>query len=108
MIHYTYGESYFGFGGIIKKFKKAGIVTTNHQPFSWWNKHEFLFKKYNNVDAVIVLSEYDKEYFNTHIPGKAHCIPHGVDIDFYKPPNFEKIERENSRYCSQEDIFVIC
>lgn len=85
IIHYTYGEPYFGFGGMFKKNTKPAIVITNHQPVTWWQTHERLFKKYSNVNKVIALTEYDTAYFNTHIQGKAICIPHGVDTNFYKP-----------------------
>ncbi len=86
LIHYTYGESYYGLLGISKRKKSSpAVVLTHHQPVSWWQAHESLFKKYNNVSAVIALSENDNAYFNEHIPGKVTCIPHGVDTDFYKP-----------------------
>jgi len=85
IIHYTYGEPYFGLAGILKKKAKPAIVITNHQPVSWWQAHESLFKKYSNVNKVITLTEYDNAYFSTHIQGKSICIPHGVDTDFYKP-----------------------
>jgi len=90
IIHYTYGEPYFGLGGVFKKGVKTSIVVTNHQPVSWWQGHEKLFKKYENANSVIVLSAHDAAYFNSRIPGKAVCIPHGIDIDFYKPLNASK------------------
>jgi glycosyltransferase involved in cell wall biosynthesis len=91
LIHYAYGESYYSILGKIKKKQKTAIAVTHHQPVSWWKAHESSFKKYNNADAVITLSEYDTEYFNSHVPGKAVCIPHGVDIDFYQPlPSTQK------------------
>ncbi|MDB5147528.1 MAG: hypothetical protein JWQ57_1548 [Mucilaginibacter sp.] len=91
LIHYTYGEPYFGLLGITKKKSKAAVVITHHQPVSWWQVNERLFKKYRNVSAVIALSEYDRAYLNTHIGDRAICIPHGVDTDFYKPlPIIEK------------------
>jgi glycosyltransferase involved in cell wall biosynthesis len=61
------------------------VVVTNHQPTSWWNDHKDLFKRYINAHTVITLSEHDKAYFNSFIPEKAICIPHGVDTVFYKP-----------------------
>lgn len=87
LIHYSYGEPYYGFLGKIKKKKGTAIAVTHHQPVTWWSAHEKSLKKYSNVDAVIALSEYDAAYFNSQIPGKAVCIPHGVDVNFYKPAN---------------------
>jgi glycosyltransferase involved in cell wall biosynthesis len=94
VIHYAYGEPYFGLGSILKKVIKSAIIITNHQPVSWWQNHEVLFKKYNAASKVITLSEYDKEYFNSKNPGQAVCIPHGVDIDFYKPASVKKTGNE--------------
>ncbi|TWI99258.1 glycosyltransferase involved in cell wall biosynthesis [Mucilaginibacter frigoritolerans] len=98
LIHYSYGESYYSLLGKIKKKQKTAIAVTHHQPVTWWQAHESSFKKYNNANAVITLSEYDKEYFNSHIPGKAVCIPHGVDVNFYKPlPSAEKTDDDTFR-----------
>jgi glycosyltransferase involved in cell wall biosynthesis len=85
LIHYTYGEPYYAMGSLFKRFIKSAVVVTNHQPANWWDRHSDLFKRYNEAHTVITLSEYDKEYFNAHVPGKAICTPHGVDISFYKP-----------------------
>lgn len=93
LIHYSYGEPYYAIGSIAKKIIKP-VVVTNHQPTSWWDGHNELFKSYNNAHTVITLSEYDKEYFNSFIPGKAICIPHGVDTRFYKPLQYD--EQKNS------------
>jgi glycosyltransferase involved in cell wall biosynthesis len=85
IIHYAYGESYYGMHGLRKKTGSAAVIVTHHQPVSWWQANENLFKKYNKVNAVITLSAYDKAYVESHIPGKAVFIPHGVDTAFYKP-----------------------
>ena len=85
LIHYTYGEPYISIGGMISKMISASIIITNHQPVSWWEKHQGLFKKYKNAAKVVALSDYDTAYFNSRQPGKAVCIPHGVNTTFYKP-----------------------
>jgi glycosyltransferase involved in cell wall biosynthesis len=95
VIHYTYGEPYFGLLGITQRRSKAAVVLTHHQPVSWWQAHENLFKKYDKVNSVIALSEYDRDYFNSRIADKAVCIPHGVDTGFYKP--LEPAERSKDK-----------
>lgn len=85
LVHYSYGEPYFGLLGLTKTDHKSPIAITHHQPVNWWKGHEALFKKYSKVSAVIALSEYDREYFESHVPGRVFCIPHGVDINFFKP-----------------------
>ncbi|GAB2983586.1 hypothetical protein GCM10027049_21090 [Mucilaginibacter puniceus] len=89
LIHYSYGEPYYAIGSIAKKITKP-VVVTNHQPTTWWDSHKELFKRYNSAHTVIALSEHDRDYFNSFIPNKAVCIPHGVDTFFYKPSPDDK------------------
>jgi glycosyltransferase involved in cell wall biosynthesis len=85
LIHYTHGEPYFGFGSVFKKLSKTPMVITNHQPATWWAHHRHLIKKYAVADKVISLTEHDRDNFNQLAPGKAVCIPHGVNTDFFRP-----------------------
>lgn len=97
LVHYAYGEPYYGLLGKIKKKQTTTIAVTHHQPVTWWQANEKALKKYNNVDAVIALSEYDTAYFNSQIPGKTVCIPHGVDVNFYKPSSTHKKKDDTLR-----------
>ncbi|QHS56341.1 glycosyltransferase [Mucilaginibacter sp. 14171R-50] len=85
IIHYTYGEPYFGLGASVKKLISSPVVVTNHQPVSWWETNKVLYNRHACADKVITLSEYDRDHFNSVNTGKAVCIPHGVDTVFYKP-----------------------
>lgn len=95
ILHYTYGEPYFGFGSNIK-FNKAKLVVTNHQPISWWKKNEPLINKFCKADEIILLSDYDKSFFDSkNIKAKSHFIPHGIDTLHYLP---NKIKVENDLF----------
>jgi glycosyltransferase involved in cell wall biosynthesis len=87
LVHYTHAEPYLGFGA---RRIKMPIVATNHQPVSWWKQNTALFEKYENVKQVICLTDFDRDYFNEQITGKAVCIPHGVDTEYYHPLNQKK------------------
>ncbi|MDB5086961.1 MAG: hypothetical protein JWR09_955 [Mucilaginibacter sp.] len=93
IVHYSYGEPYFGFAGLLKNIFRGPVVVTNHQPVSWWQQHERFSTKYRKADRVICLTEFDRDYFNTLFPKKAICIPHGVDVDFFKPGSIDENER---------------
>jgi glycosyltransferase involved in cell wall biosynthesis len=97
IIHYAYGEPYYGFGNILKKITKTPIVVTIHQPVTWWKAHEGLLKNYTSANTVITLSEYDRDYINANIPAKAICIPHGIDTGFYKPLQLYK-NKQNENF----------
>lgn len=97
VIHYSYAEPYFSLGSIIKKYLNTKVILTNHQPVSWWDQNNESIKKFSKADSIIVLSEYDKEYWQNRVSKntKVHHIPHGIDIDFYKPQhNIEKVNNE--------------
>lgn len=94
IIHYSYGEPYFGLSGFAPRLRKAPIVITHHQPVSWWKKHEQLLRKYDHKATVIALSTYDTDYFNSHAGLHAVCIPHGVDTAFYTP--FQRASKKAS------------
>jgi glycosyltransferase involved in cell wall biosynthesis len=85
LIHYSYGEPYLGFTGLLKTAFSGPVVVTNHQPVSWWKQNQYFLKKYSHVEQAICLDEYARDYFNSLLPGKAVYIPHGVSTDFYHP-----------------------
>lgn len=87
LIHYSHGEPYFGLGSKFKRIVSSKIVLTNHQPVSWWEKEKTSVSKFEKADSVIALSEYDKEYFSSVSKCNVVYIPHGVDTDFFAPPN---------------------
>ncbi len=84
IIHYSHGEPYFGLGSKFKKILPK-IVLTNHQPVTWWQQQEKFTNKFSRADSIIVLSEYDRDYFSSVCNTEVVYIPHGVDIDFYHP-----------------------
>ena len=85
LIHYSYGEPYLGYTGLLKTVFGGPVVVTNHQPVSWWEQNQHFLKKYSHIEQAICLDEYARDYFNSMLPGKAVFIPHGVSTDFYHP-----------------------
>lgn len=60
------------------------VVATVHQPASWWKLHARP-ELVSELDVLIVLSPSEKAFFETILPGRVHFIPHGVDLDFFRP-----------------------
>lgn len=85
IIHYSYGEPYFGIGSRFRFIFRAKIVLTIHQPITWWEKNLTKIKNYNAAQCLIVLSENDKAFFDEKLTIPVAFIPHGVDTEFYKP-----------------------
>lgn len=77
-----------------QKLGAAKFIATAHQPPSWWriNANPQLV---SNLDALIVLSAESKAFFEAYLPNKVHFIPHGIDIDFFRPDH--KIIKSGNR-----------
>lgn len=94
VLHVGYLENNYGLlrrDSVRKYLGNTKIVATAHQPASWWrlNARPELVDR---LDALIVLSPVEQEYFETFLPGKVFCIRHGVDTDFFQPQTGPKPE----------------
>ncbi len=85
LVHVSYVENNLGLIGRISHFIPVKIVGTVHQPVSWWQKHGLAAKVLNSLDALIVLSEKERIFFDQLLPGRVHLIPHGIDTEFFRP-----------------------
>lgn len=89
--HIIYGENIFKHLGSFKFGNK--IAVTFHQPPSYFEAHDqkLLLKNINKVDKLIVMSTEMEAYFMNKFPDKEILfIPHGVDIDFFKPDGIKE------------------
>jgi glycosyltransferase involved in cell wall biosynthesis len=89
VFHFIYSENtYINFRKFIRKTNK--IVLTIHQPYEWFD-NELWKKKLRSADRIIILSETEKQKFLDLLGGdKVEFIPHGIDVDFYKPSDIQK------------------
>jgi len=85
IIHYSHGEPYFGLGAKYRNRLSQKIILTNHQPVTWWRQQQQFSSKFSKADSIIVLSEYDRDYFSNICKTNVVYIPHGVDAEFYQP-----------------------
>lgn len=88
LFHFLYGENSYRYLGVAKRLARRGnwLVATYHTPS--WRVRELVTqrKAIGRLDAVIVVSRSQTEYFNellgTH---RVHFVPHGVDTDYFSP-----------------------
>lgn len=95
VIHYLDGEHSLGFlpdllrhDGLLERPPR--IVTTFHQPSDWLGD---IVRAENlaNVDRVTVVAEEQAQFFRDLAPRTGVSrIHHGIDIDFFHPPECEK------------------
>ena len=111
LVHYSHGEPYFGLGSKYRNRLPSKLVLTNNQPVTWWQTEKSQIEKFGKADAIIALSEYDRDYFGSISKTNVVYIPHGVDIDFYKPTNEKKAKSKfkvlfSGRYLRDIDTLV--
>jgi glycosyltransferase involved in cell wall biosynthesis len=83
IVHNTSLEDNHGFLGLYKKKYRFTLIATPHQPVSWWKYIKKSSDCLSDLDLLIALSEFEKDYFENFIPGKVRLIHHGVDTDFF-------------------------
>lgn len=94
LLHIAYLENSYGLlkNDVVRNYlRNTKIVATAHQPASWWrlNARPRLVDK---LDALIVLSPVEQEYFEPFLPGRVFCVRHGVDTNFFQPLSGSKTE----------------
>ena len=97
IIHVMYGELIMGLirFNLIKRNSK--IVLSIHQTSEWWRNYNIPPSYFENIDAIIVLSSDEKEYFNEKTNGRAHYVPHGIDTDFFSAVSEAQILKRQNR-----------
>ena len=85
LLHITFLERNYG---ILQKFKpnyQLKLISTAHQPPSWWDQIGRNPELVNTLNSLITMSRKQSEFFEQFIPGKVKFIPHAVDTEFFKP-----------------------
>lgn len=97
IVHFSHWEdSYASPFNFFKKNRHSKLIATAHQPVSWWQKNVKKFKDVSKLDALIVLAEKEKDFFNELMPGKVYQIEHGIDTDFFYPLQQEEETKTKS------------
>ena len=97
IIHVMYGELIMGLlrFNLIKRNSK--IVLSIHQTSEWWRNYKIPPRYFENIDAIIVLSPDEKDYFNEKTDGRAYYVPHGIDTDFFSTVSEAQILKKQNR-----------
>lgn len=85
VFHFIYPENVYKYLGYFKG-QTVQIICTYHQPKIFMDKWPKLQKGLKKVDKIIVLSKEEVPGFEM-LSGRnnVHFIPHGVDIQYFKP-----------------------
>jgi len=85
VIHVIYIENQLGILSGWRKHLSSNIVGTAHQPPSWWHLRHKYPDIVSTLDALIVPSRSQVDYFEQYLPGRVFYIPHGIDTNFFYP-----------------------
>lgn len=84
VFHFIYAENTYKW---LHKFKRNNkIICTFHQPLSYFENNPEWDLKLKRIDGIILMSSNEMEYFKAKaINAQVLFIPHGIDVNFYKP-----------------------
>jgi glycosyltransferase involved in cell wall biosynthesis len=94
VFHFIYPENSYYFAAHHAGARNARIVATYHQPVR--ESRQFILKTdtIRKLDGVILMSESQREFFEPLVgKEKIFIVPHGIDLDFFTPPNERTWER---------------
>ncbi len=97
LLHINYVENNYALSAKRWLTGKTKIIGTVHQPPDWYEKNYKRTDILKKLDAIIVLCEVYKDYFEKFVPGKVHFIPHGIDTDFFCPSDTTNEKKEGQR-----------
>lgn len=87
IVHTLWGDRDIGFMDYFKKWNKFKLVCSVHNVASMLDETYNFQKRFKNFDALILMSETQRPYFErVGVPsGKIHVVLHGIDCNFFKP-----------------------
>ncbi len=89
IVHTLWGDRDIGFIDYFKKGYKFKLVCSVHNVASMLDETFNFPKRFKSFDALILMSEVQKPYFEKVgvSPKKIHVVLHGIDCDYFKPLN---------------------
>lgn len=92
LIHFLWAERDLGYIDLINRVTRLPLCCTFHccpEDLSHILPHH---KRLRSLSAIIIMSEIQRPFFEACgvSPQKIHCIPHGIDTDFFVPPSSQE------------------
>ena len=85
VVHLCYVENHLGLLAAWPWWKRRALVGTVHQTAAWWGRDVVHAECLDQLDAVVVTSRGDEEWWDSRAPGRVHHVPRGVDSVFFHP-----------------------
>lgn len=98
--HYLYGERQLWLSLRAPRRSSHRIVATFHQPADWLRAAVRRPERLSRLDGIIVVSEYQAAFY-AQLAGsdRVFVVPHGVDVEYFRPAYGPADGRGNPRIC---------
>jgi len=84
--YFLYADNQFYLSKFFKKPPGSRYVGTFHLPFRAYHELRLRRTDWMLFDSIVTVSSEEQEYLQNEIGHPSvHFVPHGIDVDFYKP-----------------------
>jgi len=111
LAHILVADEYCGLLTRTKHLRRASmkLVFSVHQPFKNWAAGDV--QTLEALDGLITMCVSDAKLFAERLPGlPVRCIPHGVDVDYWKARPLPKAPKKRIGFCGKHlrnvDMFM--
>jgi glycosyltransferase involved in cell wall biosynthesis len=88
VLHFLQGENSYRYAAVVPGNPRRRLVATLHLPPSIFRSYVIPTQHLERLDAVIVLARNQLALLDgLRSPPTAFVVPHGIDVDFFRPPN---------------------
>ena len=88
IVHFLYGENSYRYAAVVPRGRGRRLVATLHLPPSVFAEYVHSARHLERLDAVVLVARSQLEILE-RLQSKpaAHVIPHGVDVEYFRPPD---------------------
>lgn len=96
--HFIYGESTYHYAGLLNGLRRNRVVATYHRPDIEIRKAIQVDWPLGRLSAVVCVGRSQMEFFQRLMdPERVFFVPHGIDTDFFRPP--DSFEERDPNLC---------
>lgn len=103
VVHFLFGEEHCNLLRRLKDRSRRNavrLVFSVHQPFHNWAAEDV--RALGGLDGLITMCESDSKLFAEQLPHlPVQCIPHGVDVVYWKERPFPSAPKKRIGYCGK-------
>ena len=88
IVHFLYGENSYRYAAVVPRGRGSRLVATLHLPPGVFHEYVQCSQHLERLDAVVLVARNQLEIIDRlKFKPTAHVIPHGVDLECFRPPD---------------------